>query len=83
MSELKNYNIGTGLHYPAVHLFDYYKKTYGFKKGDFPRAETISDRILSLPLFPQMTEEQQDRVISALNRIFNKYQPSCNGSEGR
>ncbi|HBN22966.1 MAG TPA: UDP-4-amino-4,6-dideoxy-N-acetyl-beta-L-altrosamine transaminase [Holosporales bacterium] len=83
MAELKNYNIGTGLHYPAVHLFDYYKKTYGFKRGDFPRAETISDRILSLPLFPQMTEEQQDRVISALSRIFNKPQPSCTSSESR
>ena len=72
MAELKQYNIGTGLHYPAVHLFEYYKKTYGFKRGDFPRAETISDRILSLPLFPQMTEAQQDRVISALSLIFNK-----------
>lgn len=83
MAELKSYHIGTGLHYPAVHLFDYYKKTYGFKKGDFPRAETISDRILSLPLFPHMTEEQQDRVISALGRIFNKAQFSCASSESK
>lgn len=72
MTELKKYNIGTGLHYPAVHLFPYYKEAYDFNRGDFPRAETISDRILSLPLFPHMTEDQQDRVITALKHIFKK-----------
>ncbi len=72
ITELKNYNIGCGLHYPAVHLFPYYQETYNFKRGDFPRAETISDRIMSLPLFPQMSDGQQNRVISALKQIFNK-----------
>ncbi len=72
LEELKTYNIGCGLHYPAIHLFPYYKETYDFKRGDFPRAETISDRIMSLPLFPHMTEAQQDRVISALKQIFKK-----------
>ncbi len=72
MQALKEENIGTGLHFPAIHLFPYYKSTYGFKRGDFPRAETVSDGIMSLPLFPHMTYEQQDRVIFALKKIFKK-----------
>ena len=72
LQDLKTYNIGCGLHYPAIHLFPYYRETYNFKRGDFPRAETISDRIMSLPLFPHMSEAQQDRVIFALKHIFKK-----------
>lgn len=72
MAQLKDFNIGTGLHYPAIHLFPYYRATYGFKPGDFPRAETIGNSILSLPLFPHMTEAQQDRVIHALQTLFKK-----------
>lgn len=72
MTRLKDYNIGVGYHYPAIHLFPYYKDTYGFKRGDFPRAEFISDNIMSLPLFPHMTQAHQDRVVEALKDIFKK-----------
>lgn len=72
MQRLKDYNIGTGLHYPAIHLFPYYRDTYGFKRGDFPRAERISDSIMSIPLFPHMTRDHQVRVIEALKAVFKK-----------
>ncbi len=70
MQAMKERNIGTGLHYRAVHLYPFYRDQYGFKRGDFPQAETISDRIVSLPLFPSMTDADQDRVIAAMKDIF-------------
>lgn len=72
MLGMKDRNIGTGLHYRAVHLYPYYREHFGFKHGDFPIAETISDRIVSLPLFPSMTDADQDRVIDAMKDLFNR-----------
>ncbi len=72
MQGMKDRNIGTGLHYRAVHLYPYYRERFGFKRGDFPNAETISDRIVSLPLFPAMTEADQDRVIAAMAGLFRR-----------
>ncbi len=72
MQGMKDRNIGTGLHYRAAHLYPYYREQFGFKRGDFPNAETISDRIVSLPLFPAMTEADQDRVIAAMAGLFRR-----------
>jgi len=72
MQGMKERNIGTGLHYRAVHLYPYYRDRFGFKPGDFPNAETISDRIVSLPLFPAMTDADQDRVIAAMKDLFHR-----------
>lgn len=70
IQKMKEHNIGVGLHYQAPHLFTYYHEKFGFKAGDFPVAEHIGDRIVSLPLFPDMTEQEQDRVIQAITQIF-------------
>lgn len=70
MADLKERNIGTGLHYKAVHLYPYYKKTFGWKRGDFPHAERIGDSILSLPLFPLLTEKLQDEVIKVIRTLM-------------
>ena len=72
MQGMKERNIGTGLHYRAAHLYPYYREHYGFKRGDFPHAESISDRIVSLPLFPDMTDADQDRVIAAMADLFKR-----------
>lgn len=71
MAELKERNIGTGLHYKSVHLYPYYRETFGWRRGDFPQAEKVGDSILSLPLFPLLTEGQQDEVISTLHKILD------------
>jgi dTDP-4-amino-4,6-dideoxygalactose transaminase len=65
-SFLKKKGIITGVHYPPLHLFSYYRKTTKYKKGDFPRAEELYSKILSLPMFPWMTEQEFQTVISAL-----------------
>ena len=72
MQGMKERNIGTGLHYRAVHLYPYYREQFGFKRGDFPNAETISDRIVSLPLFPTMSEGDLERVIAAMVDLFKR-----------
>jgi dTDP-4-amino-4,6-dideoxygalactose transaminase len=72
MQGMKERNIGTGLHYRAVHLYPYYRERFGFKRGDFPHAEAISDRIVSLPLFPAMTDADQERTIAAMAGLFGR-----------
>ncbi|WP_440994352.1 DegT/DnrJ/EryC1/StrS family aminotransferase [Cysteiniphilum litorale] len=70
MTQLKQHNIGCGVHYEAAHLYPYYANKYGFKKGDFPNAEEIGANVISLPLFPDMTFAEQDDVLDALNKIL-------------
>jgi dTDP-4-amino-4,6-dideoxygalactose transaminase len=72
MQKMKEYDIGTGLHYEAAHLYSYYREKYGYDRGSFPRAEYVGDHIVSLPLFPQMTESEQQRVIDAMAKVFKK-----------
>lgn len=69
---MKEHNIGTGLQYCATHLYSFYKNNYGFNIGDFPIAEKVGQTIVSLPLFPKMSEEDQDRVVNAMKSIFKK-----------
>ena len=71
MQAMKEKNIGTGLHYRAVHLYPYYQNVFGFKLGDFPQAEDVGERIVSLPLFPSMTDAEHDRVLDVMYSIFN------------
>lgn len=71
MDRMKDKNIGTGLHYRAVHLYPYYREQFGFKPGDFPKAEDAGQRIVSLPLFPTMSDVEQDRVLDVMYSIFN------------
>jgi dTDP-4-amino-4,6-dideoxygalactose transaminase len=71
MLAMKERNIGTGLHYRAVHLYPYYRQAFGFNLGDFPHSEDVSERIVSLPLFPGMTDAEHDRVLDVMYSIFN------------
>ncbi|MFC3228689.1 DegT/DnrJ/EryC1/StrS family aminotransferase [Marinibaculum pumilum] len=70
MAAMKARNIGTGLHYQAAHLFAYYRELLGTGPGSFPHAEDAGANIVSLPLFPAMTEAEQDRVVEAMDDIF-------------
>ncbi|MFR9803435.1 DegT/DnrJ/EryC1/StrS family aminotransferase [Pseudonocardia sp. RS010] len=65
LAHLNAHGVGAGIHYPTpVHLTEAFS-TLG-KAGDFPVAEAMADRILSLPLHPQITAEQQQRVVEVL-----------------
>lgn len=65
MAELDAAGIGTGVHYPPIHLFALYRRL-GFKAGDYPHAEYAGRNILTLPLFADMTMADVERVVSAL-----------------
>lgn len=72
MEMMKANNIGTGHHHKAAHLYDFYQNRFGYRHGQFPNAEAISDNIVSIPLFPDMTLDDQNRVINAMRKIFKK-----------
>jgi len=64
MKRLGAVGIGTGIHYPIpLHLQTAYK-TLGYKEGDFPVTERVAKEIVSLPMFPQLSEDQQTRVVN-------------------
>ncbi|MBU0495965.1 MAG: DegT/DnrJ/EryC1/StrS aminotransferase family protein [Chloroflexi bacterium] len=69
---LRAENIGATLHYTAVHLLDYYQHL-GYRRGDCPVAEHVSEHILSLPLVPTMTPSDADDVISAVRKVLTAY----------
>ncbi len=63
---LQERGITAGVHYIPLHYFSYYKKTTKYKKGDFPCAEALHSKTLSLPMFPFMTDREFQRITEAL-----------------
>jgi dTDP-4-amino-4,6-dideoxygalactose transaminase len=70
---LRAAGIGVNVHYIPVHLQPYYRDL-GFAAGDFPQAEAYYAQTISLPLFPAMTDEQQDFVVDQLRRLLTDAQ---------
>jgi len=69
LSEAK---IDTGIHYPVpLHVQKAYAN-YGYKLGDFPVTERIAAEIVSLPMYPQLTENQQRRVVEKVKEFASK-----------
>lgn len=73
IEELTKENIATSVHFIPVHLHPYYKRTFGYKGGELPVCEKMFDRIISLPLYPKMTDQDVEDVIYAVKRIVDKY----------
>jgi dTDP-4-amino-4,6-dideoxygalactose transaminase len=71
LDALVSRNIGTGVHYRGVHLHPFYRDTYHLTPEAFPAASEISERSLSLPLSPKVTEADQDDVVGALQELLN------------
>ena len=75
MSALKDQGIGTGIHYPIpLHLQKAYQHL-GYRDGDFPVCEQLAQEIVSLPMFPQLKPEQQQRVVKAVAEFVEKSAP--------
>ncbi|MBN1280618.1 MAG: UDP-4-amino-4,6-dideoxy-N-acetyl-beta-L-altrosamine transaminase [Candidatus Thermoplasmatota archaeon] len=70
---LRAENIGINVHYIPLHYQPYYQRTLSYRKGDFPIAERYYDRTITLPLFPQMTDEDADDVIEAVQKVIHAY----------
>ncbi|PYU29033.1 MAG: UDP-4-amino-4,6-dideoxy-N-acetyl-beta-L-altrosamine transaminase [Acidobacteria bacterium] len=72
---LKLAGIGTSVHFIPLHLHPYYQRAYGYKLGDFPNAEDAYSRCLSLPIFPDLTDAEVDRIIATVLRIAGEHDP--------
>jgi len=70
---LRAENIGTSVHFIPVHLHPYYRERFGYRRGDYPRAEGIYDRIVSLPLYPKMTPDDVQYVIATVRRVVSDH----------
>ena len=69
---MQSNGIGVGIHYRLVHLEPYYLETLGLRPGDFPVAEAEGARVLSLPFWPEMKDEEVDRVIETLAGVIEE-----------
>jgi perosamine synthetase len=69
IERLAQADIGASVHFIPLHLQPHYRRRYGYKPGDFPVAERIFERSISLPIWPGMTDIQVDRVASTLLEI--------------
>ena len=68
---LQNENISLQVHYIPIHLQPYYSKKYNFKIGDFPVAENFYKNEISLPIYPNLSLDDQDYVISKIINYFS------------
>jgi dTDP-4-amino-4,6-dideoxygalactose transaminase len=73
IEELKARNVGTSVHFIPIHLHPYYRDKYGYKPDDFPVAYREYQRIVSLPLYPRMTDQDVADVIEAVVDVVKRY----------
>jgi perosamine synthetase len=69
---LRAEGIGVGVHYIPVHLHPYYREKYGTGPGLCPAAEAAYEEILTLPLFPAMTDQDVARVVTAVRKVLEQ-----------
>jgi dTDP-4-amino-4,6-dideoxygalactose transaminase len=72
IEELTKLKIGTSVHFIPIHIHPYYKNKYNFNSSDYPIAHSEYLRIICLPLFPAMRDEEVDRVIKSVVQIALK-----------
>jgi perosamine synthetase len=70
---LKQENIGTSVHFIPLHLHPYYRDTFGYRLGDFPNASWAFERIISLPIYPKMTEADIQRVVETVRTLVRQH----------
>jgi dTDP-4-amino-4,6-dideoxygalactose transaminase len=69
ITRLKELGIGTSVHFIPLHLHPYYQLEYGYSPGDFPNAKDSYARCLSLPIYPDLTPEEMNRVVDAVEQV--------------
>lgn len=70
---LSKNGVQCGIHYPLpIHLQPIYQRLFGYKKGDFPKSELLSDTALSLPMFPALGKNEVEYVCGKIHKFFNQ-----------
>ncbi|GIW23395.1 MAG: spore coat protein [Candidatus Sericytochromatia bacterium] len=71
MNQLINQNIGVSVHFLPLHFHSYYKKTFNLKNEDFPNATNVGNRILSLPFYPKLKDDEVIYITDKIKEIIN------------
>jgi dTDP-4-amino-4,6-dideoxygalactose transaminase/nucleoside-diphosphate-sugar epimerase len=79
MEGLRQEGIGTGIHFRSLHIQPYYRDTFGYAREDLPNAAAVSDRLLSLPMYPKMSERDVLDVVEAVRKLVAAYRIPTNG----
>jgi dTDP-4-amino-4,6-dideoxygalactose transaminase len=69
---LKEQGVGTSVHFIPLHLHPYYRDKFGYAPDDFPKATEAYQRIISLPIYPKMSEMDVEKVVNAVKNIVNR-----------
>ena len=72
INELKDLGIQSSIHYPPVHLFSLYRRLYGYQEGMFPKTEEVSRREISLPLYPNMNNDDVCWICKKVREVIRK-----------
>jgi len=75
IAAMKQRGIGTSVHFIPIHHHPYYRETFGWAPGDFPRSDEAFETMVSLPLYTRMTERDVDRVATAVEEILRDHLP--------
>jgi perosamine synthetase len=70
---LKKENIGTSVHFIPLHLHPYYRDTFGYRPEDFPAANSVFERIISLPIYPRLTAADVQRVVDTVRTLVRQH----------
>jgi dTDP-4-amino-4,6-dideoxygalactose transaminase len=62
-------NIGVQVHYVPLHFHPFFQEEFGYERGMFPEAERVYEGLVSLPLYPEMDDEDVEDVIEAIQRL--------------
>jgi len=78
IEKINEKGIGTSVHYKPVHVHSYYVKKYSYKTNDFPIAKKLSETVITLPLYPNLTNEKAQYIISTLKGVWHQYKARWN-----
>jgi len=73
INEIKSSDIGVSVHFIPLYRQPYYRNTFNLSDKNFPVSEFIYQRVISLPIWPGMTNSQIDKVIEVINRLLKKF----------
>ena len=73
INKINQKGIGTSVHYIPVHMHSYYKKKYGFKPDSFPQSKTLSETVISLPLYPALKDKEVSYIVKTILGLWEKY----------
>mgnify|MGYP001158586102 FL=1 len=73
IQELNKKGIGLGVHYKPIHQLSYYKKKYSFNYNNYPRANSLYETMISLPIYPMLTNLSLDYIIDNIIQLYDKY----------